>query len=126
MELGRIPGSGALESTFYISQEGTSQMVQQLRLHASTAEVAGLIPGRGTKIPHATWLGQKEPNNNKINKFNICLIISLCSSRINPGLMKLIMYRIILMLYTRHCAKFFTEFFYNSVKSMQLLSPFYR
>ena len=25
------------------------------RLHASTAEGLGLIPGRGTKIPHAVW-----------------------------------------------------------------------
>ena len=30
-----------------------------LRLHASNAGSMGLIPGQGTKIPHATWWGQK-------------------------------------------------------------------
>ena len=30
-----------------------------LRLHASTAEGAILIPGQGTKILYATWSGQK-------------------------------------------------------------------
>ena len=35
-----------------------------LRLHASNAGGAGSIPGRGTKIPHAVWCGQKKNNNN--------------------------------------------------------------
>ena len=30
-------------------------MVQWLRFHASSAEGSGLIPGQGTKMPHATW-----------------------------------------------------------------------
>ena len=30
-------------------------VVQWLRLHASNAEAAGLIPGEGTKVPHAAW-----------------------------------------------------------------------
>ena len=34
-------------------------MVQWLRLHASNAGGASSIPGRGTKIPHATWRSQK-------------------------------------------------------------------
>ena len=34
-------------------------MVQWLRLHASTAGDTGLIPGQGTKIPHAVWHSQK-------------------------------------------------------------------
>ena len=38
---------------------GTSLAVQWLRLCASTAGGTGSIPGRGTKIPHATWHGQK-------------------------------------------------------------------
>ena len=38
---------------------GTSPAVQWLRLQASTAVGAGSIPGRGTKIPQATWCGQK-------------------------------------------------------------------
>ena len=33
---------------------GTSLAVQWLRLHASTAGGTDLIPGQGTKIPHAT------------------------------------------------------------------------
>ena len=35
-------------------------MVQWLRLCASTAGGTGLIPGWGTKIPHAVWYGQKK------------------------------------------------------------------
>ena len=38
---------------------GTSQVVQWLRLHASNAGGMGLIPGQGTKIPHATLFSQK-------------------------------------------------------------------
>ena len=33
--------------------------VQWLGLHAFTAECPGSIPGRGTKIPQAAWLGQR-------------------------------------------------------------------
>lgn len=32
---------------------GTSQAIQWLRIHASTAGGTGWIPGQGTKIPHA-------------------------------------------------------------------------
>ena len=39
-------------------------MVQWLRLCTSNEGNAGLIPDRGTKIPHAVWFGQK----NKIKK----------------------------------------------------------
>ena len=39
---------------------GTSLVVQWLRLPASTVKGAGLIPGRGTKILHAAWLGKKK------------------------------------------------------------------
>ena len=35
-------------------------MLQWLRFHASNEEGAGSIPGQGTKIPHASWCGQKE------------------------------------------------------------------
>ena len=37
----------------------TSLVVQWLGLCASSAEDVSLIPGWGTKIPHATWYGQK-------------------------------------------------------------------
>ena len=39
---------------------GSSLAVQWLRLRASTAGGAGLIPGQGTKIPHAVWHSQKK------------------------------------------------------------------
>ena len=39
------------------SPQGTSLVVQWLRLHASTAGGASSIPGPGTKIPHAAWCG---------------------------------------------------------------------
>ena len=42
---------------------GTSLVVQWLRLPASTVKGAGLIPGRGTKILHAAWLGKKKKLN---------------------------------------------------------------
>ena len=47
----------------------TSLAVQWLKLCASTAGGTGSIPGRGTKIAHATWRDQKKkfffPNNIK-------------------------------------------------------------
>ena len=39
---------------------GNSLMVQWLRLHASSAGDMSSMPGWGTKIPHATWPGQKK------------------------------------------------------------------
>ena len=39
---------------------GTSLVVQWLRLHASGVGGTSLIPGQGTKIPHATWRGWKK------------------------------------------------------------------
>ena len=39
---------------------GTSLVVQWLRLHTSNAGGAGLIPGQGTKIPHAAWHVQEK------------------------------------------------------------------
>ena len=35
-------------------------MVQWLRLYTFTAKGQGSIPGQGTKIPQATWCGQKK------------------------------------------------------------------
>ena len=40
--------------------DGTSLVVQWLRLSASTAEGMGSIPGWGTKIPCAVGYGQKK------------------------------------------------------------------
>ena len=39
--------------------EGTSLAAQCLRVHAANKAGVGSIPGQGTKIPHAVWLGQK-------------------------------------------------------------------
>ena len=39
---------------------------QGLRLHASKAGGTGSIPGRGTKIPHAAWCGQKKKRKKSI------------------------------------------------------------
>ena len=50
---------------------GTSLVVQRLRLHASTAGGTGSISGRGTKIPQATWCGQKQKQKNKQTKKNM-------------------------------------------------------
>ena len=45
---------------------GTSLAVQGLRLPASTAGGTGLIPGQGTKIPHAAWPGQSKQRKEKV------------------------------------------------------------
>ena len=50
---------------------GTSLVVQWLRFHDSNTGNAGSIPGRGTKIPHAAWRGQK----NKANKQTALLYV---------------------------------------------------
>ena len=47
---------------------GTSLAVQWLQLHTSNAQGIGLIPGQGTKTPHATQCGQKMNNNNDVIK----------------------------------------------------------
>ena len=39
-------------------------MVQLLGLQAFTAEGPGSIPGQGTEILHASWLGQKKKKKN--------------------------------------------------------------
>ena len=44
---------------FRTPREGTSLAGQWLRIHASTAGGVGSIPGRGTKILHASWCRQK-------------------------------------------------------------------
>ena len=39
---------------------GTSLAVQWLRRHTPNAGGTGSIPGQGTKIPNASWCGQKK------------------------------------------------------------------
>lgn len=42
-----------------VKNAGSSPVVQQLTLHASTAGATGSIAGQGTEILHATKQGQK-------------------------------------------------------------------
>ena len=50
-----------------ISTPGASLVVQWLRLHASTAGVAGSIPGLKTKILHAMWPKKEKEKSSVIN-----------------------------------------------------------
>ena len=43
-----------------INDVGRTSLVLWLRLHTSNAGDAGLIPGWETRIPFATWCGQKK------------------------------------------------------------------
>ena len=55
---------------------GNFLVVQWLRLHASTAGGPDSIPGQGTKIPQATWHGQKnDPIRNE--EFNTEIKLTL-------------------------------------------------
>ena len=54
-------------------------MVQWLRLRASTAGATGLIPGPGTKIPHAPQHGQKL----KIKKIKLSEDLELLAKQYN-------------------------------------------
>ena len=60
-----IAPPGKSKETFFLGgggqkdMNGTSLVVQWLRLHASNAGGVGLIPGLGTKSPHAARCGQK-------------------------------------------------------------------
>ena len=50
---------------------GNSLAVQWLRLHVPDAGGMGLIPGRGTKIPHAMWCGQKKKKESLLSSYNL-------------------------------------------------------
>ena len=45
----------------------TSLAIQWLRLHDSTTEGMGSVPGRGTEIPHANWHGPRKKYMIKIS-----------------------------------------------------------
>ena len=61
--------------TIKITQRGSSLAVQWLGLSASTAEGLGLIPGRGTKIPQATWWGQKKRERKKKKQLRLAWMV---------------------------------------------------
>ena len=54
---------------------GSSLAVQWLRLHTSTAEGTGSIPGQGTRIPHASWLGKKKIFLMLLYLFNFFIVV---------------------------------------------------
>ena len=54
----KIKNNYNLKKKFKVHGSRTSLVAQRLRLHLSTAEGIGLIPGPGTKIPHATECGK--------------------------------------------------------------------
>ena len=49
-------------------------MVQLLRRHTSNAQDVCLTPGWGTKIPHASWCGQKKRYRRKEGKKEIVTV----------------------------------------------------
>ena len=51
--------------------QGTSLVVQWLRLHTSNAEDMGSIPSQGTKVSHVVWCGQKNKNKNKLSPVRV-------------------------------------------------------
>ena len=59
---GRGPSQGAAEEGTPLGMLPirTSLATQWLRLCTSSAKDTGLIPGQGTKIPHAMWRSQKK------------------------------------------------------------------
>ena len=53
------------KKTYIKNEYRTSRVVQWLRLWAFNAGGKGLIPGWGTKVPHAVWCGQKNLRKNE-------------------------------------------------------------
>ena len=53
-------GSGGVWSQFLKDGSGDFPDGPVIKTHVSNAGDVGLIPGRGTKIPHAEWYGQKK------------------------------------------------------------------
>ena len=60
-------------------------MVQWLRLHASTAEGTGLIPGQGTKILYSLSCDQKKKKDEcKRQRFACDLPSNTCMQNLSP------------------------------------------
>ena len=101
---------------------GTSLAVQRLRLHTSNAGGVGLIPGQGTKIPHAA----------RPEKFFLKLFIYLrCTAswfdiRIHCEMMTTI--KLINTSFTSHCYQFWVClcFFFGGVNTQDLLLANFR
>ena len=73
---------------------GNTLVVQGLRLCSSTAGGEDLVPGPGTKIPHATQCGQNKNKNYEdrmpcriiVHAFSDCLIWVLSETYSDKGL----------------------------------------
>ena len=59
------PFALSLHALHFLAGVGNFLAVRWLGLRASTAGGMGSITGRGTKIPHAAWCGQKEKKKKK-------------------------------------------------------------
>ena len=69
---------------FLNCSNGDFLAVQLLRLRVSNEGGTGSIPGRVTKIPHATWPKTKKQkknpkhNSNRISKRSLCIYFKVC------------------------------------------------
>ena len=84
----------------------TSLAVQWLRHWAPTARGVGLIPGWGTKIPHAWWQGQKKERTlyhvGSIFTKKICMILNKSWENVALYTLKIFM---VLQSETRGCSR---------------------
>ena len=60
-------------------------MIQWLGLGAFTAEGPGSIPGQGTKIPQATWRGQKKKRQTLLGHTTEKSRDTFSLSQLDPG-----------------------------------------
>ena len=58
-------------------KNGTSLVVQCLRLHASTPRGTGSIPGWGTKILHAVWHSPHPPKKYMFKKYCVYCVLGI-------------------------------------------------
>ena len=61
------------------TEAGISLVVQQFRLHTSTAGGLGFLPGQETKIPKAIWYGKKikqTHNRNRLTDIEIGFMVA--------------------------------------------------
>ena len=138
--------------TYKITIQGTSLAVQWLRLSASTVLDSGLIPGWGTKIPHAARCSQKNFfNHHSACDIGISLILppshypltqsnnSSASSWISVsvlelyinGIMKYILFRVWLLSLKKYCGisvlavySFYFCVVFHCMSMLQSIYPF--
>ena len=67
-----------------MQKQGNSLVVQRLKLHASTAQGTGSVPGRGTKIMHAAQHSQKKKKDAETRTDGVPLSQRSMSSSLIP------------------------------------------